>query len=44
MWIGGVEKYMTEEFLRDAFSLMGEDSVVSVKVRLLSDNATTLVQ
>ena len=27
-----VEKYMTEEFLKNAFSLMGEDSVTSIKI------------
>ena len=32
LWMGGVEKYMTEEFLKNAFSLMGEDSVISIKV------------
>ena len=32
LWLGGVEKYMTEEFLKNAFSLMGEESVVSIKV------------
>merc|ERR1712018_830645 len=32
LWIGGLEKYMTEEFLKEAFRLMGEDSVESVKI------------
>ena len=27
-----LDKYMTEEFLKNAFSLMGEDSVLSIKV------------
>ena len=27
-----LEKYMTEEFLKEAFRLMGEDSVESVKI------------
>ena len=34
-----LEKYMTEEFLNDAFSLMGEDSVESIKVSFLIRNA-----
>ena len=33
LWMGGVEKYMTEEFLTNAFSLMGEEETVkSIKV------------
>ena len=33
LWMGGVEKYMTEEFLNNAFSLMGEEETVkSIKV------------
>ena len=32
LWIGGLEKYMNEEFLKEAFRLMGEDSVESVKI------------
>ena len=32
LWIGGLEKYMSEEFLKEAFRLMGEDSVESVEI------------
>ena len=33
LWMGGVEKYMTEEFLKKAFDLsLTESSVISVKV------------
>jgi len=33
LWMGGVEKYMTEKFLKNAFSLsLTESSVISVKV------------
>ena len=32
LWIGGLEKYMNEEFLKEAFRLMGEDSVESVEI------------
>ena len=33
LWIGGLEPYMTEEFLRNSLSLMGEeDSLVAVKI------------
>ena len=32
LWIGGLEEYMTEDFLRNSMSLMGEeDSLVSIK-------------
>ena len=33
LWMGGVEKYMTEAFLKNAFDLsLTENSVISVKV------------
>ena len=32
LWMGGVEKYMTEQFLKNAYSLLGEDSVISIKI------------
>ena len=33
LWMGGVEKYMTEDFLQNAFSLMGEEEALkSIKV------------
>ena len=32
MHISQLEKYMTEDFLNNAFELMGEESIVSIKV------------
>lgn len=32
LWIGGLEPYMDEEFIRNSLALMGEDSIVSIKV------------
>jgi len=34
LWIGGLEPYMDEDYLTKAFNAMGEESVVSIKVRL----------
>jgi len=32
LWIGGLEPYMDEEFLKGALSMMGEENVISIKV------------
>ena len=32
LWIGGLEQYMDEEFLMNAFRNSGEDSILSIKV------------
>ena len=34
LWIGGLEQYMDEEFLMNAFRTSGEDSILSIKVRM----------
>lgn len=33
LWIGGLEQYMDEEFLMNAFRTSGEDSILSIKVK-----------
>ena len=32
LWIGGLEPYMNEDFLRTAMTQMGQEHVVSIKV------------
>nr|ACO12537.1 tRNA selenocysteine-associated protein 1 [Lepeophtheirus salmonis]ADD24564.1 tRNA selenocysteine 1-associated protein 1 [Lepeophtheirus salmonis] len=32
LWIGGLEPYMDEEFIRNSLALMGEDKIISIKV------------
>jgi len=32
LWIGGLEPYMDEDFLKNALSMMGEENVISIKV------------
>ncbi len=36
LWIGGLEPYMDEDYLTKAFSAMGEEHVLSIKVENVS--------
>ena len=38
LWIGGLEQYMDEEFLMNAFRTSGEDSILSIKVKTFKIN------
>ena len=39
LWIGGLEPYMSEQFIRNALSLMGEDDALT-KVKLIRNKYT----
>jgi len=43
LWIGGLESYMDEEFVRNSLGLMGEDKVINIKIiknKITGEHAT----